>query len=104
MNHKILLLIFALMHFCSVSGQNKNTAWIESNFVDSIVYERKADGKYLFPIEGFQMENGKLFILTYNDRTQKRSQPMRPGFSSRLLPVTLQSNFTMRLRFTGTIS
>lgn len=66
MNNKILLLIFALMHFCSVSGQNKNVAWIESKFVDNIVYDRKADGKYLFPVEGFQMENGKLFILAYN--------------------------------------
>ena len=54
------------MQFCAVSGQNKNVAWIESKFVDNIVYDRKADGKYLFPVEGFQMENGKLFILAYN--------------------------------------
>ena len=66
MNKKIFLLIVTLMQLCAVSGQNKNVAWIESKFVDNIVYDRKADGKYLFPVEGFQMENGKLFILTYN--------------------------------------
>ena len=71
MGKRILLQIIIVMCSCIALGQNKNVAWIESDFANSIMDSKKVSGKYLFSIEGFQKINGHLFILTYHGELTK---------------------------------
>ncbi len=69
MKNKLLLFAF-ITCVCPCIGQLKNGAWIEEKFASNIMERKVICEKHLFPIVGFEFEDGNMYVLSYGGELQ----------------------------------
>ena len=69
-----LFLIICMIVFANCANNilagNGDKAWISERFALQIIHKKNLQSKYIFPIEGFELHNGCLYVLTYGGEMQ----------------------------------
>lgn len=70
---KVFLIIYMIVfanYANNILAGNGDKAWISERFALQIINKKSLQSKYIFPIEGFEIHNGCLYVLTYGGEMQ----------------------------------